>query len=380
MTTVKQLEMDSEPAGSDVEVDTEVGEVESISDEAAGTYLPEFLSASPIGGDWSINVKMASAIQANEQLKKRCFECNSPDHFIKDCPSSKKWPKAPKADGASQKSFGFSEWKGKDSILYAHSARAAAEIELGGEVKGRKSKEIPYLNPDPFQCYIGPKNWSEVLIDGELTTCLLDNGSQLNFMTPTYAIKRGLNVMSLDCLAEEAGGALPPINCLGGGFIKPTGFVVVNVQIPCVKGYNEDQIMIVMDDSNMKECPVLLGTPTIYRIMPVIKESEINQLATPWATSQLSWMFCSVTAAIPTPLTDVANKTLSPTDLNEIVRTSSKVQVPPFGHKIIHGKTGLILQGYKMNVMTHGLEKRSPQLPLGIEVLYSYATLTTGSD
>ena len=33
-----------------------------------------------------------------------------------------------------------------------------------------------------------------------------------------------------------------------------------------------------------------------------------------------------------------------------------------------------------MNVMTHGLEKRSPQLPLGIEVLYSYATLTTGSD
>ena len=33
-----------------------------------------------------------------------------------------------------------------------------------------------------------------------------------------------------------------------------------------------------------------------------------------------------------------------------------------------------------MNIMTHGLEKRSPQLPLGIEVLYSYATFTTRSD
>ena len=186
--------------------------------------------------------------------------------------------------------------------------------------------------------------------------------------------------MSLDHLAEESGGVLPPINCLGGGFVKPTGFVMVNMQIPCVKGYNEDQIVIVMDDPNMKECPVLLGTPTIYRVMPVIKESEINQLAIPWATSRLSWMFHSVTAAVATPLTDVVNKTLSPTELNEIVRTSNKVQVPPFGHKIIHGKTGLILQGYKMNVMTHGLEKRSPQLPLGIEVLYSYATLTTGSD
>ena len=135
-----------------------------------------------------------------------------------------------------------------------------------------------------------------------------------------------------------------------------------------------------MDDPNMKECPVLLGTPTIYHVMPVIKESEINQLAFPWATSWLFWMFHSVTATIATPLTDVANKTLCPTDLNEIVRTSGKVQVPPFGHKIIHGKAGLILQGYNMNVMTHGLEKRLPQLPLGIEVLYSYATLMTGSD
>ena len=133
-------------------------------------------------------------------------------------------------------------------------------------------------------------------------------------MTPAYAIKRGLDIMSLNHLAEESGGALLPINCLGGGFVEPKGFVIVNVQIPCVKGYNEDQIVIVMDDPNMKECPVLLGTPTIYHMMPVIKESEINQLAIPLATFQLSWMFRSVTAAIATLLTDVANKTLSPTD------------------------------------------------------------------
>ena len=137
--------------------------------------------------------------------------------------------KAPKANGASQKPVSFSEWKGKDSILYTHSARAAAEIESGGEVKGRKLKGVPYLNPDPFQCYIGHQNWSEVIIDGELTTCLLDNGSQLNFMTPAYAIKRGLDIMSLDRLAEESGGALPPINCLRGGFVELKGFVIVNV-------------------------------------------------------------------------------------------------------------------------------------------------------
>ena len=36
--------------------------------------------------------------------------------------------------------------------------------------------------------------------------------------------------------------------------------------------------------------------------------------------------------------------------------------------------------GYKLNVMTHSLEKKSPQLPLGVKVLSSYATLTTGSN
>ena len=102
------------------------------------------------------------------------------------------------------------------------------------------------------------------MIDGELTTCLLDNGSQLNFMTPAYAIKRAFDIMSLVHLAEESGGALPLINCLREGFVKPKGFVILNVQVPCVKGYNEEQIVIVMDDPNMKECPGLLGTPTIY--------------------------------------------------------------------------------------------------------------------
>ena len=59
---------------------------------------------------------------------------------------------------------------------------------------------------------------------------------------------------------------------------------------------------------------------------------------------------------------------------------TSKCVVPPFGHKAIHGKVNLILHGYKMNVMTHGLEKRSPSLPLGIDVQTVYTTLADGSN
>ena len=113
--------------------------------------------------------------------------------------------------------------------------------------------------------------------DDKLTTCLLDNGSQLNFVTPTYARERGMDILSLDTLAREIGGQLPPIAIMGGGMIKPEGFVIMNVRVPCVKGYNEDQIAIVLEDPEMKDCPVVLGMPTLFRVMEVIKESEISE-------------------------------------------------------------------------------------------------------
>ena len=96
----------------------------------------------------------------------------------------------------------------------------------------------------------------EALIDGELATYLLDNGAQLNFITPAYARKWGMDIMSLESLAQEVGGKIPPIAGIGGIMVNQEGFVMMNVQIPCVKGYNEDQIAIIMDDPGLKDCPV----------------------------------------------------------------------------------------------------------------------------
>ena len=242
-------------------------------------------------------------------------------------------------------------------------------------------KSAPYLNPDPYCWFIGPKNLGKVLIDGELTTCLLDNGAQINFVTPAYAHQRGMDIMSLDHLTQEIGGQIPPIAGIGGIMVEPEGFVMMNVQVPCVKGYNEDQIAIVMEDPGLKDFQVILGTATIYRVMEVIKESEISELAVPWASSRLSWLMRDTHAQMSQMVVnDVANKSVMPLSVDEVVRVSHKCKVPPFGHKVIHGSVSLVLQGYRMNVMTHGLEKRSPLLPLGIDLQRAYATLSTGSN
>ena len=108
-----------------------------------------------------------------------------------------------------------------------------------------KGREAPYLNPDPFQQWIGPKNLGEAVIDGELTTCLLDNGAQLNFIMPPYARRQNMNVFPLECLAKEVGDAIPPIEGIGSIMVQPTGFVIVRVQIPCVVRYDKDQVTIV---------------------------------------------------------------------------------------------------------------------------------------
>ena len=187
--------------------------------------------------------------------------------------------------------------------------------------------------------------------------------------------------MSLEYLAEEIGGAIPHISGIGGILVEPVGFVMMNVKVPGITGYDEDQIAIVMDDPGMTEWLVILGTPTIYRVMEVIKESEISKLAVPWASSRISWLMRDVVAKLgQVMVNDIANKPIAPLHVDEVVRVASKCTVPPFGHKAIHGKVNLVLHGYKMNVMTHGLEKQSPSLPLGIDVQTVYATLADGSN
>ena len=138
--------------------------------------------------------------------------------------SGKKLDGAPTAEGVSPKQVSLQDG-------HSLSARSSNVPWSPSKVKG-----VPYLNPDPYCWFIGSKNLGEALIDGELATCLLDNGAQLNFITPTYACKQGMDIMSLESLAQEIGGKIPPIVGIGGIMVKPEGFVMMNVQIPCVNG------------------------------------------------------------------------------------------------------------------------------------------------
>ena len=222
---------------------------ESTQEGDEGLFIPCFLDEA-LGGDGNLQIKMARTMQAQEKHDRKCFICQSPDHLMRDHYQGKNG-KGP-LQRASPKQVGLRD----GHSLSTQSSNVPWSLS--------KVKGVPYLNPNPYCWFIGPKNLGEALIDGKLATCFLDNGPQLNFITPTYAHERGMDIMSLESLAQEIGGKIPPIVGIGGIMVKPEGFVMMNVQIPCVKGYNEDQIAIIMDDPGLKDFLVILGTPTIY--------------------------------------------------------------------------------------------------------------------
>ena len=117
------------------------------------------------------------------------------------------------------------------------------------------------------------------MIDGVKTTCLIDNGAQVNLVTPEFVKNRGLEVGSIQDLNDHNGHIL-----LSGKITKPLGYVILRVQIPYVPSYDEDQVaLVVLEDSNfLKRCQVILGTPTINRAVRAMKESEMENAPEAW--------------------------------------------------------------------------------------------------
>ena len=148
----------------------------------------------------------------------------------------------------------------------------------------KSSLQTPFLNPDPFQHWYGIENVAKVKINGESCMALLDNSAQVNTITPRYVKEHSLQVGPI---TELMGSKVACIG-LGNAYTRPLGYVVIWVQVDRVRGYDEDQIaLIIWDHSNFAtSVPIILGTPTIGRVVNVMREAEMDALATPWAIAR----------------------------------------------------------------------------------------------
>ena len=105
------------------------------------------------------------------------------------------------------------------------------------------------------------ENIAKVKINGESCIALLNNGAQVNTITPRYIKEHSLPVGPI---TDLMGSKVASIG-LGNAYMRPLGYVIIWVQVDGVWGYDEDQIaLIIPDHSNfVMRVPIILGTSTI---------------------------------------------------------------------------------------------------------------------
>ena len=80
------------------------------------------------------------------------------------------------------------------------------KADPGSRSKLKKPAKAPYWNDDPCAHWFGPANLAYVHLDSICMWVLLDDGSQINSITPAYAKSQGFVVRPLEELASDATG------------------------------------------------------------------------------------------------------------------------------------------------------------------------------
>ena len=95
-------------------------------------------------------------------------------------------------------------------------------------------------------------------------------------MTPEFTEAHSLDIGPLSNLVDGNMG----INGFGGLFSQPWGLVIIRVQVGGVRGYDEDQVALLIPDLTTfgSRVPVTLGMSTINQIINMIKQSQIDEL------------------------------------------------------------------------------------------------------
>ena len=88
------------------------------------------------------------------------------------------------------------------------------------------------------------ENIAKVKINGESCIALLNNRAQVNTITPRYVKEHSLPVGPITDLM----GSKVACVGLGNAYIRLLGYVIIQVQVDGVWGYDKDQIALIIPD------------------------------------------------------------------------------------------------------------------------------------
>ena len=194
---------------------------------------------------------------------------------------------------------------------------------------------------------------------------LLDNGTQINTIMPKYVSDHLLQKGPITNLLGAK------VNCIGlcNAYTRSSGYIVIWVQVDRVQSYDEDQIALVIPDlSNFAApIPVILGTPTISHIINVMKETEIDALAMPWANARVAHLLlvCRMTAV---KVGDGILEGSSSDGYYQVMSTQNVETIEAFSSCLVLVKVGKAYTGGHINIMAQALQTEDGLLLQGLTV------------
>ena len=206
---------------------------------------------------------------------------------------------------------------------------------------------------------------------------------------PAYICQHNLGVrpiMELDHSKNPYGDHIPLVG-LGGGQSEPLGFTLLRVQIEGMPHYDKQQVIFVLDDPSAfsARIPVILGTPTINRVIQSMKESEVHNAPMEWqaakVTNERAQGFQFRRASLGERLKFLTNTAEDPLDLDKKVLLTDKCTIPDFQSVVAHGRTQrTMMMGNRLNVMTQvPYPEDKADLPNGLYIMRTYTDLKDSS-
>ena len=219
------------------------------------------------------------------------------------------------------------------------------------------------------------ENVARVKINGESCMALLDNGAQVNTTMPKYISDHSLQVGPITHLMGSK------VTCMGlcNAYTRPLGYIVIWVQVDGVRGYDKDQIALVIPDfSNFViQITVILGTPTISQVVNVMKEAEVDALAMLWANARVAHLL-SLCRMVPVEVGDGQREEVGTDSYDQLMYTQNVETIESFSSHIVPVKAGMVHTAEHINVMVQALQTEDGSFLQGLTVQTTYNTLRQG--
>ena len=156
---------------------------------------------------------------------------------------------------------------------------------------------------------------------------------------------------------------------LGNAYTRLLGYAVIWVQVDGVRCYDEDQIaLIILDFSHfVNRVPIILGTPTIGWVVNVMKEAEMDALATPWANARAAHLL-AIRQMVPVEVEDDRKEGYEISQEGFIMHTWKVEILEPFSSHMIPIEMTEAYLGECLNMMVQSLHAQDGTLSPGLTI------------